>query len=182
MKINSEIRRICFFGGPSTGKSETAARVYAELKSLGLSVELVSEYIKTWVYEGRTPWSTDQIYSFAKQMRSEDVFLRGGADLIVTDSPLFLNCAYATDHRKFGWEQQLELAIQFEESYPSLNFFLKRDPDVSYQEIGRYHDREEAVKMDETIMNFLEDHHVPFYIVTDASKVTDVIEYRITHK
>lgn len=39
------------FGGPGCGKSTTMARLFADLKTRGLNVEMVSEFAKDLVYE-----------------------------------------------------------------------------------------------------------------------------------
>ena len=45
---------INLYGGPGTGKSTTAAHVFALLKQRDVNAELVREYAKDIVWEGRT--------------------------------------------------------------------------------------------------------------------------------
>ena len=56
--------RISLFGGPGSGKSTTAARLFSELKERHYSVEHVSEYVKSWTYMNRKPKGFDQVYIF----------------------------------------------------------------------------------------------------------------------
>ena len=44
---------ISLHSGPGTGKSTSAAQLFAELKQRHCSVELVREYVKKWAWEGR---------------------------------------------------------------------------------------------------------------------------------
>ena len=60
---------INLFGGPGVGKSTTASGLFYEMKKARLEVELVTEYAKDAVWEGRTSLLDDQIYIFAKQQR-----------------------------------------------------------------------------------------------------------------
>lgn len=158
------IRRICIFGGPGIGKSTLAARLFADLKVDGLSVELVTEYIKAWAYEKRPLLTTDQIYIFSKQQRMEDRVLRCGVKYIVTDSPLYMQCAYAKKMKMLGWEELIQLAHKFDSLYPSYNIFLDRKG-VPYKDEGRYHNYQEAVKMDRYIKRFLNSINVDFEVV-----------------
>lgn len=93
---------INFYGGPGTGKSTSAAAAFAHLKQLGISCELVTEYVKQWAWENRKPVNLDQFYIFGKQARKE-YSLHTKVDVIITDSPVSL-CAYYT--KIFGTEEQ----------------------------------------------------------------------------
>jgi ABC-type multidrug transport system ATPase subunit len=62
---------INLFGGPGSGKSTTAAYLYAGLKNQGVNAELIREYVKDWAYESRTVGVFDQLYFFGKQVRRE---------------------------------------------------------------------------------------------------------------
>jgi len=150
------IRRINLFAGPGAGKSTAAAAIYSDLKRRGYSVELINEYIKGWAYEAREVKPYDQLYVFAKQLRKEELVLRNGVDLIVTDSPILLSISYA---RKYGfkdWKALLDVACGFEKEYPSLNIYLDRG-DCPYQEDGRWETRKQAVEMDRQIKELMEE-------------------------
>jgi hypothetical protein len=54
------------YGGPGTGKSRTAALLFATMKQRGVNCELATEYAKDVVWEGRESLLSDQIYLFAK--------------------------------------------------------------------------------------------------------------------
>lgn len=153
--------RLNLFGGPGCGKSTTAALVFGKLKLLGCSVELVPEYIKAWAYEKRELDSFDQVYIFAKQQRLEDRVLRAGVQIVVTDSPLYLQCMYARRYGSVGWEELIGLAGKFEEKYPSLNILLKRH-NGKYDTAGRYQTKDEALVVDQEIREFLDGHKIPY--------------------
>lgn len=86
---------ISFLGGPGCGKSTAAARTFAQLKDERVLAEHVTEYIKSWAWEGRTPSMWDQLYITAKQIRAESLLL-GKVDVIVTDSPVWIGYFYTS--------------------------------------------------------------------------------------
>ncbi len=150
------IRRINFYGGPCTAKSTTAAFIFAELKRLGHSIELVDEYIKFWTFIPRVPKGFDSLYVQAKQIHKEDTILRAGTDLIVSDSPVLLQYYYAKHHNTPAQYQMLELAKEFEDTYHSIDILLKRN-DADYNELGRYETLEQAKEIDEELEAVLDE-------------------------
>lgn len=163
------IRKICFFGGAGSGKSLTAARVFVELKLKHFNVELVAEYVKLWVYQKRTPNYFDQYYIFGKQLNAEHTFLSNGVDVIITDSPLFMQIPYAISSG-VSHEPLIAMAKEFELKFPSLNIFLERDK-IPYSEKGRYEKYDDALVMDKKIKDFLDEMKLPY-----ASFKTDCFE------
>jgi hypothetical protein len=148
------IRRICFYGGPGSGKSSTAAWVFSELKRLGYNVEMSPEVIKPWTFIGRYPKSLDQLFLFATQVHQTDNALDGKVDLVVEDCPILANLYYAKQIDFPGFDNLLSWSSIFEEIYPALNVFLHRDFD-SYSEVGRFHTRKEADVISNDMHGFL---------------------------
>ena len=148
-------RRISIFGGPGSGKSTLAARVFANLKMRGYSVEQVTEYVKQMAYEGRAPQSYDELYIFSKQLHREDLALRH-VPLIITDCPPLMCAAYARALKFPCWEALLNIALQWEKDYPSLNFFIERT--VPYKAEGRFQTEKQANVVASDILSMLEAH------------------------
>lgn len=163
-----KIRRICLYAGPSSGKSTTSAWLFSELKARtvadqgSLKLELIQEYVKSWAYEHRKPVSYDQYLLMVTQMHWEDLPLRNGTDFIITDSPLLLGITYAKKYNTPGWQNMINIALEFEKTYPSLNIFLDRK-DRAYVAHGRYQDINEAKEMDKLIRDMM-DEHISNYI------------------
>ena len=131
------IRRINLWGGPSAGKSRTAARLFSDLKdwksnsASALEVELVREYVKDWAWTGRSIEGWDQLHIFSEQLRREETLLRNGVDVIVTDCPIGLNAFYA-QHNKLSFANDLmAMAWKYEQQYPSINILLAR-PSINH--------------------------------------------------
>lgn len=158
-----------------------ASKLFAELK-INHKVEVVSEYIKTWAYQGITPVSFDQFYIFAKQLRAEDLWLRH-VDHIVTDSPLPMQCAYIERNGSPFLEPTLAVCRVFERTYPSLNIFLDRDG-IPYHQDGRYENIEQAREMDRRIEEFMARESIPYTRLKskDFSSIVEFVEVHLGDK
>lgn len=174
------IRRINLYGGPGTRKSSLAAYIYSQLKGMKIRVELVQEFVKTWAYEKRQPSSFDQLYLFARQLRMEDIVLRNGVDLVITDSPIGLSICYSQAYGFVQWPALTILAQEFERTYPSLNLFFDRSG-TEYEEHGRFQKEEDAIKIDKVILAYLESHQFPYHVVncTDTETIMSMVKSAI---
>ena len=149
------------FSGPASGKSITAINVRAKLGFKGYDIELVEETIKEWTYIPRIPSVCDTHFIQANQIQKEDIRLRAGVDIIVSDSPLMLQYFYAIYHKNPMQEPMRLAAVEFEKMYPSINIFIDRE-DKFYNEVGRYEKLDEAKKIDNLIKDTLVLNDVPF--------------------
>lgn len=151
-----------FFGGPCIGKSVIATDYFSYLKKQHKNAELVTEYAKDMVYEGRDNILQDQLYVLAKQNRKLSRLLPKGIDYAVVDSPLILSSIY---YQLNGGNSPLFIALVREifDSYTNVNFLLERDMDLPYSGVGRIQQNiEHALKIDVLIRSFLLDNVVPF--------------------
>lgn len=142
---------INLYGGPGTGKSTTAALMFAALKQRGVNAELVQEVAKTWAWEDRRIAALDQFQIFGEQLRRESVLL-GKVDVVVTDGPLLLGEFFSR------WYAQHDIANAIQKCVETYNdelrnaghharhVFLKRTK--PYNPNGRYQKEEEARRMD----------------------------------
>lgn len=148
------------YGGPGTGKSTNAARLFAMLKDLGIETELVTEYAKDVVWEETIKLLEDQIWVFANQLRRIKR-LQGKVDVVVTDSPLLLSCIYGTDYKL------KELVIQEYSEMNNLDVFLTRVK--PYSENGRLQTEDEAKSLDAAIGGVLDVYSNAGYLTVDGS-------------
>jgi len=142
---------INLYGGPSSGKSTSAAFLYYLLKTQGKNVELVREYVKDWAWEQRTISTYDQIYFLGKQVRRESM-LYGKVEYIITDSPVMMNLYYAQRYCPVGLAEGIRAAtLSFyrqaaEDGHNHYHIMLKRNK--PYQGEGRYQTEAEAKEID----------------------------------
>ena len=174
------MRRICFYGGPGSGKSTIAAGLFSHLKRLGHNVELVPEYIKTWAYLNTPAKSFDQLYVLAKQLRQEDILLRSGVDYIISDSPLGLQLAYMKKHKLADlYDELFSIAKKFDIQFPSLNIWLDRK-NIPYRHTGRWETYDEAIQMDEAILDVVNDM-CDHYATQPADNHSNIIDFVLRH-
>lgn len=171
---------VCLWGGPGTGKSTTAAALFAKLKSLGYNAELNREYIKEWVWEKRQVLPGDQVYITAKQARREVIYMRRELDFIVSDSPLALSSFYGDIYDPFEKYGQAAKAIvkQHHEickhyGYKVDHFFLVRTK--PYNPSGRNEDEKTAREYDERIKKFLDEYPINYKTVECTEGVENEI-------
>lgn len=155
---------INMFGGPGTGKSTLAARIFSEMKCDGINCELVTEYAKDLVWRQMQNVMKDEIYIFAKQqhrirMVSEHV------DHIITDSPLLLPLIYDKDPS----DEFIALILHEYNKYDSLNLFLNRFK--PYCEVGRNETEEEARAIDDVIKDMLYDYDIDYYTISHPDEL-----------
>lgn len=140
------------FGGPGCGKSTGAAYVFTRLKEAGVNCELVTEFAKDLVWDGRKDELADQVLVFAVQ-RHRLNRLRGKVDVVVTDSPLLLSAVYYRDGQDID-EEFGALVTKSHFENPSLNVFVKRTK--PYQKTGRNESEAEAKEKDDEIRYLFE--------------------------
>ena len=84
-----------FWGGPGSGKSSIAAKLFAHLKTKqSVTCELVTEYAKDLVWSNRYHCLINQPYVSTKQFYRLEK-LNNKIDIAITDSPIPLGLVYA---------------------------------------------------------------------------------------
>lgn len=174
-------RRINIYAGAGAGKSSTATWLFAKLKIANYSIELVPEWVKKWAYEGRPISSFDECYAFAKQMHKEDSYLRHGADLIISDSPILMIGAYSLRNNEPFTEELISLSGKFNAIYPSIDIFLDRG-DIPYKKEGRYENYEQAMATDKIIKDVLMKHStcLKLFKTKESNKILNFIIEKLT--
>lgn len=166
---------INLYGGPGTGKSTSAAYLFAKLKMLGVNAELVQEYAKEWAWDGRPISPIDQFHITREQLARE-TRLYGKVDVLVTDSPILLGAFYC---RKYGSDSAYvamqELVSNARRSARDrgcelLDVWLTRSK--PYNPAGRYQDEAGAKQVDAELLPFaVEFGCVMFRCGTEASNL-----------
>ena len=167
---------INILAGSGCGKTTTAAGLFYEMKKMGLSCELVQEFVKNWAYEGRDIVQSDQALILEKQYAREAI-LYGKVDYIITDSPFILSPIY----EKFNYDENGTLAPALkllreanQSGMEHINFLLNRTK--GFDPHGRYEDEETAIKIDVAVKEFLCYHELEFYELTKNEQDAKVYE------
>jgi len=162
---------INFFSGPGAGKSTQAAMLFAELKCLGVNVELVTEYAKDQVWQEGYKVLSNQLYIFGKQQhrlwRCADQ-----VDIIVTDAPLLHSMIYG----KYNSLTFNTLIKEEFNKFDNINIFLERAD--GYSTVGRHQNLDEAKKIDQDIKDLVEGSGYRFGITVKVGNNTakEIIE------
>lgn len=126
-------------GPPGAGKSTMAARVFTELKQLGINCELVSEVAKDKAWEHNTTALACQEYIFGAQSYRL-ARCREDVDVIVTDSPLPLTLIY--NHNPVLTDNFESVIMAIFDTYDNLNYFIRRV--TPYRRKGRVHSAKQS--------------------------------------
>lgn len=126
-------------GSPGAGKSTGAAKVFSELKMLGINCELVGEVAKDITWEHNMTALSCQEYVFGKQSYRL-ARCRNDVDVIVTDSPLPLTIIYTQN--PIIKKPLTDLVMAVFDSYDNINFFINRTK--PYNPKGRNQTAEES--------------------------------------
>lgn len=167
------------FGGPGTGKSTTAAGVFAALKYREINAEMAREYAKDLVWSNSASNLNNQIHVFGEQHHRIWTLLEQ-VDVIVTDSPLLLSMLYyrgpSTSFRHLVFEEAKKLH--------SLNFMLTRVK--KFNPSGRLQNEAKARALDQQCRELLCETDTPFVEIDAdehaAGKITDMIVTQLTHR
>lgn len=158
-------------GGPGTGKSSLRGGLFSRLKFLGVDCEEAPEFAKDLTWEKRSAID-NQIYVFGKQ-HHRIWRLKNKVEVIITDSPLILTPIY--DQRKS--KTLSTLVMEEVNSMWNYNVFIKRIKD--YNPNGRNQSEEEAIEIDRRILDFLDNHGLPYETFSGAENSIPIISNKI---
>jgi nicotinamide riboside kinase len=179
-KIRKGPVTVVLYGGPGTGKSTTAAQVFALLKQRELNVEIVHEVAKDLTWEQRHVALSHQPYIAAKQMFRMDR-LYGRVEGIVTDTSPLLGYIYGK-----GLTQPFkDWLLDDYQRRRTLDVFIERNPRRPYNPNGRRQSEESAVAADSAIRGLLRDLEISHYVLPLDERlphrVADLAESRIKY-
>lgn len=166
-----------FYGGPGTGKSTSAAYVFAKLKMLGVNAELVREVAKEWCWAGRQIKTDADQYDLYELQRNRERLVEGLVDVLVTDCPVAVTAFYAS---KFCSALCVGTLCSYmftaREHAEHMDVWLVRSK--PYMAAGRYQNEEQARAIDHEQRAFLlgcgfalSTYH------TDEHSLTQLVDY-----
>jgi len=156
---------INLWGAPSSGKSTTAAGLFFLMKINKKRVELVTEFAKDLVWEGREQAFGDQTFIYGEQNHRLHR-LEGKVDFTITDSPIPLPIFYMPKGylKKFP-----EMVMEQFHRYENINYLLKRNH--AYENNGRRHSEEQSQEIADELEQFLNEQKIN-YTVIEANPYT----------
>lgn len=178
---------IALCGGPGAGKSTLASGLFYQMKQAKFKCELVTEVAKEITWE-KSSLISNQLHIFAEQYRRQYRLL-DQVDYVITDSPLFLSCTYYRSHVEQG-------ASKFKDAqyhYDSVEYYLKTfnqfdnavyfvERTKEYLAYGRSQTREQAIDIDQGVLNFMNQHKIPYEKVTSDDDGIFYIMHKVRNK
>jgi predicted ATPase len=144
---------LALYGGPGTGKSTTAALLFAAYKQAGVNVELAHEVAKDYTWEGARGRLGNQALICSEQMWRYDR-LNGKVDLIITDTSTLLGLHHCRGTR-YATPAFRDWLVDDYRRRNTVNVFLTRNPGRPYNQSGRRQSEDSAKHMDTTIREML---------------------------
>ena len=139
------------FAGPGTGKSKTAAALYAEFKYRNVNAELIQEAAKDAAWEGRGGKFFGAQQYILGQQSWRQWRLKGDVDIAVTDSPLPMGLVYM--QANFPAQSLRQQIMEDFNHYDNFNVFITRNK--PYNNKGRLQNEDEAKELDGLIKDML---------------------------
>lgn len=164
------------FGAPGRGKSTVRAGLFWLMKTLGMSVEEISEYAKYLTLKNSL-WQLkeEQLHVFSHQHHHQLLVERNGYRFAITDSPLHLSAFYGSEHNYPGLQTLIDQAY---DRFDNRNFFLTR-PQVSkaFETNGRAHDQAASEALEPKMRQYLRERDLPFHEMT----IDHLTPWRLLH-
>jgi len=165
---------INFVGSPASGKTTTAAMLFAKMKEYGFPAEFISEEARRHIamlkfhrklfQEKPTLNDIDQIIIMENQVDIERMMIEGTSPdtIVISDgSPLNALLYMSSEFRREDVRVQYQLALTRELMHKSLTFVcepLKSHRDV--KDSNRIHDLEQILKIDEQLISVMNEAEV----------------------
>lgn len=145
---------INLFGAPHTGKTKLAFALFGALSASDRCVDFAGEFARDLSLEDNRRALSCQPYVLGNQIWRVERAILAGAEIVISDSPALLSCAY---HTSPGIES---LAREAHDAHETLNFLLVGRPE-GFSSFGRIHmDPEAAAEVDPRVEHLLMRHQV----------------------
>lgn len=170
---------INFIAAPSTGKSLMSALVYAELKMMHKSTEIIPEYAKWLVYTKDFDTLNDQWKLSTEQYKKVKI-LEGKVEYIVGDSGLltglYYNRKYTSNHS--DKRKTASMIMDRNNEFNNIYIYLRRNDNFPYENNGRVHSEEESRIIEQELLDMLHELNINFKSFTsDRIHVKDIVDY-----
>jgi ABC-type dipeptide/oligopeptide/nickel transport system ATPase subunit len=147
---------INLFGGPGSGKTTTAAELFALLKKRHYDVELVTEFAKDLIMQNNPDALAHQFYVSGVQAH-RILSAAQKMQVVIVDSPILLGPIYDSRNSL----ALLGLCLEYHRELDNLNIILGRKG-VQHSMVGRVHSLTESVGIDNRIHRLLDEHRINY--------------------
>ena len=142
---------INIFGGPGSGKTTLASRLFYELKRRDIETANPEEHAKLALLAGQG-WILDQQVILVGRAWETLQTLRDQVEVIIMDSPILLGCVYGQGREPASFH---DLVADLHRRSDRINLMIRRDPNSGYSTHGRRESADEAKVVDTRILDTL---------------------------
>jgi nicotinamide riboside kinase len=175
-KKDMRTKVINFVGAPSVGKTTMSALIFAELKHMHKTTELVQEYAKTLVWQERYD-ELDNQYQVSMEQYKMLKAVDGKVEYAVMDSPLFVGMFYNRTYETnvCNVEKTEEMILSKMAEFHNIYIYLERNEEFPYEEQGRVHNEEQSRKIEKQMVEMLEEQMISYLRVKSSKKSIPII-------
>lgn len=170
---------INLFGGPGAGKTSISAGLFYELKLKDYNVELVQEVAKELVFENRMDiLQSDQLFILANQNRNLLIkAFEKNMDYVIMESPILLSNIYFNELSIYNKQLFDQFTLDLFNKYDNINFYLVRNGEKKFNNIGRVHSEFESIELDLNILKYLKNNNISFQkINVDNNTISNICD------
>lgn len=169
--------------GPGAGKSIFSAIIFAELKMMHKTAELVPEHAKWLIYKGEEDKLADQYIVSTEQYNMMKV-LDNKVEYILADSGLvtglYYNSSYNKNHSNI--EKTKEMIQSKMKEFTNIYIFLERG-EYPFEESGRIHTEQESIQIDIQLRALLDENNIEYLSVKSCkTSIPRMLEYILVQK
>lgn len=171
---------INLISGPGSGKTTTAAQIFAEMKIRKLNIEYVQEYAKLLVWTEKFETLNNQ-YQVSYEQFNIFNSLNGKVDFIITDGSLLHGLVYNVLNKDNTSNiiKTHQSILNWYSKFKNINIFLERDENIPYESEGRLEDIMSAIEIDKLLKIELQKQKIKHTDITvagiDIAKICDFI-------
>lgn len=172
-------------GEPGVGKSVTAAGVYYELSINRFKAEVIPEVAKGYAWEtpkdkdGKSlihPIFAQQIFILGEQNRMLER-VKGQREVAIMECPLLMGAIYKAENY---FSHFVPLVLEQFNSYKNLNIVLERNH--QFDPAGRVHDEKQSIEVRAKMLDFLNEHNIPFVVMKTHENINrQIVKYIRDH-
>ena len=169
-----------FTAGPGVGKSALALGLTSALKMTDrpIVVEYLPEFAKGLVWRNRGHELKNRFWSADQQFDELSLLCQPSSkiDVVVFDGSLVLDAVYANWTHDLNTVEIDELVKARYQTYPTLTVNVQRNPNIQYEETGRFQTLEQSHEVDIIVKRYLEMWGIKF--IPAYSDFSEVLRLR----
>jgi nicotinamide riboside kinase len=169
------MKKICFVGAPSTGKSTIAKVLAKKLKNDGYTVEIAREYARDFIFENKEVRdANDQLFIAKGQKQREEEAAMKNPDFVVCDCAVFLSYVYASLHepakrdstKDLKYKQVLkEIEKEIGSAFWGYDFVFFLPPEIPIENDGVRLYTDKILEISEKIKNLMAEKKIDYFEV-----------------